>query len=267
MIDLHIELKPNQRVFFASDLHLGYFERMDDHIEAQREEWAIEWLDMVEKAQPSHLFLLGDIFDYWFEYQHFAPSAAPRFRSKLLHMTQQKGIQVIFIPGNRDLWGGSNLAASTGMYLHPRDMMYVVINQQFFTLAHGNIPRKHYSFHTLFKKLCLQKKLQALLRQSIHPDFGYRLVRAVKTNRHIRLPSNASVNDFLIHYSRLCYHHLPHQYYIYGHTHYAMHIPLNKEATFTNLGSWFDIPHYAIYDGTKLQLKKWKAFQPKPKSA
>ena len=101
MADLKIQLKENKKIFFASDFHLGLsaFSRGQ---EINREKKIIDWLSSVENEAQA-VFLVGDIFDFWFEYKHVIPKGFTRFLGKIASMVDN-GIDVYFFTGNHDLW-------------------------------------------------------------------------------------------------------------------------------------------------------------------
>jgi UDP-2,3-diacylglucosamine hydrolase len=106
-------LTPTKKIFFASDFHLG----VPNHAESlEREKRIVKWLEKV-KNEGSHLFLLGDVFDFWFEYKRVAPRGYVRLLGKLAELSDA-GIKIEWFTGNHDMWIFDYLPKEIGFELH-----------------------------------------------------------------------------------------------------------------------------------------------------
>ena len=103
----------NKKIYFASDFHLGApsFEKS-----RERELKLVKWLDEI-KTDAEEIFLVGDIFDFWFEYKFVAPKGHIRFLGKIAELTDS-GIKVHFFTGNHDMWMFDYLPKEIGIELH-----------------------------------------------------------------------------------------------------------------------------------------------------
>jgi len=96
---MNITLNPGQKVFFASDFHLGAPDYQSSRI---REDKIVRWLSDIQDDAAA-IFLVGDIFDFWFEYEKVIPRGFIRFISKITAL-RDRGIPIFFFTGNHDLW-------------------------------------------------------------------------------------------------------------------------------------------------------------------
>ena len=173
-----------KKVYFLSDAHLGAKLLKDNR---EREIMLVEFLQSI-KPDCLELYLLGDMFDFWFEYKHVVPKGHVRFLAELANFTDQ-GIKVHFFTGNHDIWAFDYLAKECGVILHT-SMMETTINGKSFLIGHGdglNPNDKGYlflrnAFHNRFLQRCFR---------FIHPDWGIAL--ANKWSSHSRLKGNGQI--------------------------------------------------------------------------
>lgn len=251
----------HQKIYFASDFHLG----VPDHDSSLlREKKLVAWLEMA-RTDAAEIFLMGDLFDFWFEYKTAIPRGYARLLGKLAEITDS-GIPVHLFRGNHDMWAFDYLTKELNIQLH-RDPEFHEFHGKQFYLAHGDGlgPGDHgYKF---IKKVFANRINQWLFRL-IHPDFGIRI--ALFWSRKSRLAGNEKekktrdVNLDLIqqritvHSMELLKQHPGLNYLIYGHYHYPLDTRLTNGARQLVLGDWIKHFTYAVFDGEKLELKRFE---------
>jgi UDP-2,3-diacylglucosamine hydrolase len=249
-----------KKIYFASDFHLG----IPDHDRSLvREKRLVAWLEMA-RADAAEIYLMGDLFDFWFEYRTAIPRGYARLLGKLAEITDS-GIPVHLFRGNHDMWAFNYLTEELNIKLH-RDPEFHEFSGVKFYLAHGDGlgPGDHgYKF---IKKVFANRFNQWLFRL-LHPDFGIRMAlywsrksRAVATEKEKK---DEERNKKLIeerirvHSLEIIRNHPDLQFLIYGHYHYPMVSPLSETAMQVVLGDWITHFSYGVFDGRTFELKTW----------
>ena len=250
-----------QKIYFASDFHLG----IPDHDSSlEREKKLVAWLEMAS-ADAAEIFLMGDLFDFWFEYKTAIPRGYARLLGKLAEITDA-GIPVHLFRGNHDMWAFSYLQEETGIQLH-REPEFRTFNGKNFYLAHGDGlgPGDHgYKF---IKKVFANPVNQWLFRM-IHPDLGISMAlfwsrksrsaalqkEKKEEERNLRL-----INERIAFHSKeMVMQHPDLDYLIYGHYHYPVETQISGKAVQLVLGDWLTHFTYAVFDGETLSLKEFR---------
>lgn len=247
-----------RKIYFASDFHLG----IPDHDSSlEREKKLVAWLEQVRK-DAAEIFLMGDLFDFWFEYKTAIPRGYARLLGKLAEITDE-GITVHLFRGNHDMWAFGYLSNELNIKIH-RDPEFREFNGKKFYLAHGDGlgPGDHgYKF---IKKVFANPVNQWLFRQ-LHPDLGIRLAlfwsrrsRIVNTEKEKReqdMNLKLITERITVHSHELLKKHPDLDFLIYGHYHYPLDIPLSGHARQLVLGDWITHFTYAVFDGEGMELK------------
>jgi UDP-2,3-diacylglucosamine hydrolase len=248
-----------QKIYFASDFHLG----IPDHDSSlAREKKLVAWLEDIRK-DAAEIFLMGDLFDFWFEYKTAIPQGYARLLGKLAEITDS-GIPVHLFRGNHDMWAFNYLTREINIQLH-RDPEFREFSGKRFYLAHGDGlgPGDHgYKF---IKKVFANPVNQWLFRQ-IHPDLGIRMALYwSRKSRHAGLEKEKQYRDITLslineritmHSTSLVKAHPEIDFLIYGHYHYPLETILPGGAKQLVLGDWITHFTYAVFDGENLELKK-----------
>jgi UDP-2,3-diacylglucosamine hydrolase len=241
------------KIYFASDLHLGI---PDAATSLEREKRFVRWLDEVSRDAHA-IFILGDLFDFWFEYKHVVPRGHVRVLGKLAEL-RDRGIPVFFFTGNHDQWMKNYFAEELGIpvYYHPERI--TIAGKKFF-LGHGDGlgPGDHgYKF---LKKI-FRGQFSRWLFARLHPNFGMWIGKKwSKDNRLISGEDQAGFlgeeNEWLIQYAKevLKTEHV--DYFIFGHRHIVLDYPLNESSRYFNLGDWIRFNSYGSFDGEKMEMK------------
>jgi UDP-2,3-diacylglucosamine hydrolase len=244
------------KIYFASDFHFGIPDR-DSSL--KREAIFIRWLDEVKK-DASEIYLMGDLFDFWFEYKTVIPRGYIRLLGKLSEITDS-GIPVHLFRGNHDMWAFDYLEKETGIKLH-RDPETVKFGEMVFYLAHGDGLGPGDYGYKLIKKI-FQFPLNQWLFRWIHPDWGIRMGLywsrksryANLANENIVQKDIDTVNSRLSVHSRDILKKDPSiDFFIYGHWHVPLDIPIGAHARQISLGDWITNFTYAVFNGNDLKL-------------
>ncbi|MBE9467217.1 MAG: UDP-2,3-diacylglucosamine diphosphatase [Bacteroidetes bacterium] len=249
-------MKENKKIYFASDAHLGLpsYEKS-----LEREKLLVKWLDEI-KIDASEIYLLGDIFDFWYEYKKVIPRGFTRFLGKISELTD-KGIAVYFFTGNHDLWITDYLPKETGVILH-REPVTKIINGKKFFLAHGDGLGPGDRGYKRLKKIFTSPILHWLFSR-IHPNAAFSI--AHKWSNSSREAKGLVAESFkgvdkenLVVFAKeeLKYEHF--DYMIFGHRHVPIVLQLEDNCQFVNLGDWITHFTYAVFDGDKLELKEYR---------
>jgi UDP-2,3-diacylglucosamine hydrolase len=244
-------------IYFVSDIHLGAGSRA----EARRTERAFcRWLDHIS-TDATALYLLGDIFDFWFEYRNVVPKGYTRFLGKLSELTD-RGVEVHFFIGNHDIWCKDYLAEECGVIMH-YEPFTVEIEGKLFYLAHGDglgdNDRKFMFLRGMFHNPILQR-----LFACIHPrwsvDFGLEWAKhsRLKHEREGAPRYMGEQNEPLIVYSKeYLKSHPDINYFIYGHRHIELDLMLARESRLLIIGEWTDLCTYAVFDGKEVRMENF----------
>lgn len=243
-------LEPGKKIFFASDFHLGV---QDSLI---REKKIVNWLNQIQ-PETAALFLLGDIFDFWFEYKHVVPKGFTRFLGKLASFTDQ-GIPVIFFTGNHDMWMFDFFPNELNIPIY-REPQAIMINEKHFFIGHGDGLGQGDRSYKLLKGIFANSFCQWAFRW-LHPNLGMALAHLWSQNSRINSKDEGIIppeEDRLLTYCKDLESKQHHDHYIFGHNHQPTEIEVDENSRYTNLGEWVNHFTYAVFDGSSLHLKKF----------
>jgi len=249
-----IELPPGKRVYFASDNHLGAPDRKRS---LEREKRFVRWLEHI-RSDAAAIFLMGDLFDFWFEYRSVVPKGFVRVLGKLAEITDS-GIPVYYFVGNHDLWMFGYFEDQLGIPVFDQPQRLNIGGKRFF-LAHGDGLGPGDRGFKLMKKIFTHPISQWFFRW-LHPDLGVPLAQYLSVNNKI-ISGEADTKflgedkEWLILYSRRKLETERVDYFVYGHRHLPMKLDLNGSATYVNLGDWISYWTFAVFDGESLRLEK-----------
>lgn len=248
---------PKNKIYFISDFHLG---APDKEKSLVREKRIVRWLDMV-RSDAAEIYLMGDIFDFWFEYRHAVPRGYVRLLGKLAELADS-GIKLHYFTGNHDMWVFDYLPSEIGLTIY-REPVERVIGKRTFYIGHGDGlgPGDHgYKF---IKKVFANKFCQWLFAR-LHPNFGIPL--ALYFSRKSRIATGTAdekflgeENEWLIVYSKELLAKKHYDYLIFGHRHLPLDIKLGSESRYINLGEWINYNTYAVFDGNDISLLKFES--------
>lgn len=242
------------RVYFLADVHLGSKSHVDS-IETERK--LCRWLGEV-KPHASAIYLLGDIFDYWYEYRYVVPKGFTRLLGKLAELTDD-GVEVHFFAGNHDLWLTDYLSKECGMILHSAPLVTEIGGRKFF-LAHGDgLGDESRSFHLL--RTMFHSKFLRKCFSSIHPRWTVPLAHAWSNSSRENgglIPFQGEEREHLVRFAKNTLKEIPDiRYFIFGHRHILLDLPIAEASRVIMLGDWITLFSYAEFDGEDITLKRY----------
>jgi UDP-2,3-diacylglucosamine hydrolase len=251
---------PGKKIYFASDFHLGI---PDPESSLQREKLLVKWLDVI-RVDAAEIYLMGDIFDFWFEYKTVVPKGYIRLLGKLAELTDA-GIPVHLFTGNHDIWAFEYLQKEIGIQLH-RHPEIMEVNGMILYLAHGDGLGPGDNGYKFLKKVFSNRFNQFLFRW-LHPDLGARMgLYFSRKSRYANIarennPSflNRIEDEMLYKYALdLCKQGNKVDYFIFGHRHRPTDVKLEEGCSLIILGDWLTHFTFAETDGNTLILKYFK---------
>lgn len=244
-----------KKVYFSSDNHLG---APDRQASKKREQKFIQWLDEV-KGDAAAIFLLGDLFDFWFEYKHVVPKGFVRVFGKLAEISDS-GTPIYFFVGNHDLWmnGYFEEELNIPVYHKPKEFTF---NDKIFLIGHGDGLGPGDKGYKRMKKVFTNPFSKWLYRW-LHPDLGVPLAQHLSVkNKIISGEEDAKFlgeeNEWLAQYAKRKLESKHYDYFIFGHRHLPMEIGLTEKSTYFNLGDWISHYTYGVFDGETFELKSF----------
>lgn len=246
-----------KKIFFASDFHLG----VPDHATSlEREKRIVRWLDTI-KHEAHTIYLLGDIFDFWFEYKHAIPRGFIRLQGKLAEL-RDNGIPICFFTGNHDMWMFDYFPKELGIPVF-RSPQTLIVGKHTLLIGHGDGLGPGDTTYKFLKKFFDSKLCQWLFAR-IHPNLGIGI--ASFWSRKSRISNlkkeekfEGEEREFLWVYCKEIESIVHHDFYIFGHRHLPLDLKLNAQSRYINLGEWVNFNTYAVYDGENMELKKFNS--------
>ena len=249
-----ITTSENKKIYFASDQHLG---APTPEASLPREKKFVAWLDAI-KEDAGTVFLLGDLFDFWFEYKTVVPKGFVRVLGKLAEL-KDAGIDIYFFVGNHDLWMRDYFQKELNIPVFHEPQEFD-INGKLFLIGHGDgLGPGDYGYKRM-KKIFTFPFFKWLFRW-LHPDIGVKLGHyfSVK-NKLISGDEDAQFlgeeNEWLALYCRKKLTEKHYDFFIFGHRHLPLEIELNSSSTYINLGDWIQYFTYGEFMKT-FKLKEF----------
>ena len=223
-----------------------------------REKKFVQWLDHV-KHDAAAIFLLGDLFDFWFEYKTVVPKGFVRVLGKLAEISDS-GIPVYFFVGNHDLWMHDYFETELNIpvYHEPKEF---TLNDKVFLIGHGDGKGPGDKGYKRMKKVFTNSFSKWLFRW-LHPDLGVRLAQHLSVkNKLISGDEDKNFlgdeNEWLAQYAKRKLELKHYDYFIFGHRHLPMEIKIGEGSTYFNLGDWINHYTYGSFDGVEFKLKEF----------
>lgn len=240
------------KIFFASDFHLGLIAGSNP---SEREKRVVRWLNEIQ-TEAAEIYLLGDIFDFWWEYKLVVPRGFTRFLGTLASITDS-GIPIHFFTGNHDMWIGDYLTKECGIIVHTQPFI-TSFNEKKFYLAHGEgLGSKNFGYEILLK--IFRNKPLRVLYSALHPSIGVAIGQ--KWSQSSRLGKGISQEflgeekEDLIRFAMNIVVKEKIDYFIFGHRHIEMNYIMKKGGEVVFLGDWIKNSSFAVWDGKDLKLR------------
>jgi UDP-2,3-diacylglucosamine hydrolase len=244
------------KVYFASDMHFGSTVFEDPKVTEKR---FVRWLDTI-RAEAKALYLLGDIFDFWFEYKKVVPRGFTRFLGKIAEMHDQ-GTEIHFFTGNHDIWMFDYFQKEVGAIVHTQPLTVTLDGKNFY-LAHGDgLGDDSHSFK-LIRSIFHNRVCQVLFAR-VPARWGIGFAHSwSKSNRQKDIASPAPYfgedKEHLVLYAKAYIKEYPDiDYLIFGHRHILLDLMLNHKSRMMIIGDWMQYFSYAVFDGKTLNLEQY----------
>jgi len=244
------------KLYFASDFHLGAGAYTKHR---EREARIVRWLDLI-KTDAAEIFLMGDVFDFWFEYKTVVPKGYIRFLGKLAELADA-GVKIYLFKGNHDMWMFDYFKKEFGATIIS-DELEIERNGKKFYLHHGDGLGPGDETYKMLKKIFRSKLCQWLFAR-IHPNLGVGI--ANYWSAHSRISNQKTPNakpgqqEWLVTYSNELLKTHFYDYLVFGHRHKPFDIALTERSRYINLGEWVSYNTYAVFDGETLRLEYFEA--------
>lgn len=257
-----IKINTEKNIYFASDQHFG---APDGKQSREREKFFVQWLDQI-KPDCGVLFLLGDLFDFWFEYREVVPKGYIRVMGKLAEFSDA-GIPIYFFIGNHDLWMKNYLKEELNAFIFKQPQAFE-LNGKSFLIGHGDGLDPGDKGYKRMKKLFTNPIAKALF-YCLHPDWAVWLGKTTsRRNKYISGDDDVHFlgeeKEWLVQYCKRKLETQFYDFFVFGHRHLPLDISLG-ESRYINLGDWIQYFTYAKLEGTQLNLLKAKELYSIPK--
>ena len=250
-----MHLPPDKKVYFLSDFHLGV---PDAEKSRQREKLIVQFLDEAKKDAHT-IFLVGDMFDFWFEYRTVVPKGFVRLLGKLAELADS-GIQLHFFVGNHDMWMGDYFQKELNIPVYYEPQTFTFNNCSFY-IAHGDGLGPGDRGYKALKKV-FRSRVSQWMFGILPPVIGIGTAnffsrKSRKAQEHIEEVFLGEENEWLLTYSRGLLKKETFNFFVFGHRHLPIDYRLSPESRYINLGEWINFQTYAAFDGCNLELKSY----------
>ena len=247
------------RHYFISDAHLGARSHANPLEVEQR---LVRFLDSIADDAAA-IWMLGDIFDYWFEYRYVVPKGFVRFLGKLATLAD-RGVEIHFLVGNHDIWMFDYLEKEIGATVHHDPVEVDLLGRRFY-LAHGDgADDRSRVFH--FLRWLFRNKVCQRLYAAIHPRWSGGF--ALSWSQHSREKGNEALEEqeyqgesgeYLVRFVKQYSEQNPDiDYYLFGHRHIMLDLMVSRKVRMMILGDWIQLYSYAVWDGEAMMLMQFE---------
>lgn len=245
-----------KKIYFVSDFHLGA--DVDGNSSKERELRICRWLDMIKK-DAGIIYLIGDVFDFWFEYKTVVPKGYTRLFGKLVEL-KDAGIAIEFFIGNHDMWMFSYFEDELDIPIHRKAIQREHHGKKFF-IAHGDGLGPGDHKYKVLKRIFANPMCQWLF-QKVHPSIGMGIANAWSGSSKEKYKGSEEEHflgkdkEWLIAYAERKIKTIEPDYFIFGHRHLAIDYTLsNGFSRYINTGEWMKRNSYAVFDGIDVEVK------------
>ena len=246
---------PGKKIFLLSDFHLG---TPDAASSLEREKLIVRFLDEV-KHEAFAIFIVGDMFDFWYEYRKVVPKGGVRLLGKIAELADT-GISVQFFVGNHDMWMRSYFQTELNVpvYFEPREFTF---NHKKFLFGHGDGLGPGDHGYKAMKKVFRNPVCQWLFGL-LPPAIGVGLANYFSTKSRAATGNSEEVflgeeNEWLLLYSKEVLQQRHVNFFVFGHRHLPIDFRLSPDSRYINLGEWINFCTYAVFDGEQMQLTSY----------
>jgi len=223
-----------------------------------REKKFVSWLDTIKKDAEA-IFLVGDIFDFWFEYSEVVPKGFTRTLGKLAEISDA-GIPIHYFAGNHDMWLLDYFQKELNLTVYNKPKVFIINDKKFF-VGHGDGLGPGDKSFKIMKKIFKNPFFNWCFR-CVHPDLGIKIGKYLSNKNRLKssledLRFNGNENEWLTKYCKEKLKNKHYDYFVFGHRHIPLEIKLSPNSTYINLGDWITHFSYAVFDGRQVLLDKY----------
>lgn len=246
----------NKKIYFLSDFHLGAPNYESSLV---REKKIVDFLTSIEHT-AQEIFIVGDMFDFWYEYKNVVPKGYNRLLGKLAQLTDA-GIIIHFFVGNHDMWMNGYFENELNIAVYHQQQVFERFGKKIF-IAHGDGLGPGDGGYKFLKKIFRNKFCNWLFGVA-HPSIGIGIANYFSRKSRQKTGNNDQVflgeeNEWLIIFSKEVLQKEHYDYFVFGHRHLPLKLQLNNQSQYINLGDWITNFTYAVFDGENFELKKWR---------
>jgi UDP-2,3-diacylglucosamine hydrolase len=250
-----MQIPPGKKIYFLSDFHLGAPDAMTS---LQREKRIVQFLESI-KQEADSIFIVGDMFDFWYEYKKVVPRGFVRLLGKLAELTDS-GIRIHFFVGNHDMWMRNYFEKELNVpvYFEPKEFEF---NGRKFLVGHGDGLGPGDHGYKMLKKVFRNPFCQWLFG-ILPPYFGmglaqYSSQRSREADHGLEESFMGEEKEWLLTHSKEVLKEKHFDFLIFGHRHLPIDFRLTDNSRYINLGEWMNFDTYAVFDGERLELKSY----------
>ena len=241
------------KIYFASDFHLGIDAKWSSR---EREQQIVRWLDQI-KEDAAAIYLVGDLFDFWFEYRAVVPKGFVRFLGKLAEL-RDLGIPIFVFIGNHDMWLFDYFEKEMDIPVIRKPVIEEIGGKRFY-IGHGDGLGPGDHGYKMLKKIFANRLCQWLFAR-LHPNFSFWIAQKWSVRSRASNPAEEAFlgeeKEWLLIYANEQLEKNPADYYVFGHRHLPIDYTLkNGTSRYINLGEWMNYNSYAVFDGENVELK------------
>ena len=247
-----MHVPPGKKIFFLSDFHLG---TPDAGTSLQREKLIVRFLNEI-RQEAAAIFIVGDMFDFWYEYRKVVPKGGVRLLGKMAELADE-GIGIHFFVGNHDMWmrGYFQQELHVPVYYEPKEF---IINSKKFFVGHGDGLGPGDHGYKAMKKV-FRNPVSQWLFGILPPFFGVGLANYFSNKSREATGTTEEVflgeeKEWLLMFSREILKKEHFDFFVFGHRHLPIDFRLSPESRYINLGEWLNYCTYAVFDGTEMRL-------------
>jgi len=246
----------NKKIYFASDQHFG---APTVELSKIREQRFINWLDSI-KGSAEVIFLLGDLFDFWFEYKKVVPKGFVRVLGKLAEL-RDSGIQIHFFVGNHDLWMQDYFESELNIPVYHKPMEFT-FNNKTFLIGHGDGLGPEDKGYKRMKKV-FTNPISKWLYRWLHPDIGIRLAQYFSVKNKL-ISGKEDVKylgdegEWLVQYCKRKLTKKHFNFFVFGHRHLPLEISVADNSRYINTGDWITYFTYGVFNGNEIKLETFE---------
>jgi UDP-2,3-diacylglucosamine hydrolase len=249
-------MEASKKIYFLSDFHLGAPDAASSLV---REKKIVQFLDAIKK-DAAVIFIVGDLFDFWYEYKKVVPKGYVRILGKIAEITDA-GIAIHFFVGNHDMWMKDYFQKelNTSVYFEPAEFTF---NGKRFLIGHGDGLGPDDEGYKFIKKV-FRNPICKWLFGILPPRFGIGLADFFSKKSRAKTGTTNEIflgedKEWLVVYAKEILKKEHYDYFIFGHRHLPLDIVLNEKSKYINLGDWIKYFTYAVFNGENLSLEYYK---------